>query len=138
MIDLSTENGVAVVARLERELIVWLTTVSPDGQPQSSPVWFVWDQGEFLVFSLAVTPRVRNIRANPRVALNLNSDPTADDVVTFEGEARIVEAVPPPSGVPEFVAKYRHLMDENSWTVERYFTDYPLPIRIRPTRLRLG
>jgi len=138
MIDLTTEKGAAVAARLERELIAWLTTVSPDGQPQSSPVWFVWDDGEFLVFSLAVTPRVRNIRANPRVALNLNSDATGDDVATFEGEARIVEAVPPPSGVPEFVAKYRHLMDEYGWTVERYFTDYPLPIRIRPTRVRFG
>ncbi len=138
MIDPTTEKGAALAARLETELIVWLTTVSPAGQPQSSPVWFVWDEGEFLIYSLAVTPRVRNIRANPRVALNLNSDATADDVVTFEGEARIVDASPPPSGVPEFVAKYRHLMDENGWTVERYFTDYPLPIRIRPTRLRLG
>ena len=113
--------------------------MSPDGQPQSSPVWFVWDGGEFLVFSLAITPRVRNIRANSRVALNLNSDATGDDVVTFEGEARIVEAVPrPPRACPSSSRSTAHLMDEYGWTVERYFTDYPLAIRIRPTRVRFG
>ena len=91
-----------------------------------------------LVYSLTVTPRVRNIRANPRVALNLNSDATASDVVTFEGEARIVEGAPLPSDVPTFIAKYRHLVEEYGWTVEAYAADYPLAIRIRPTRLRLG
>jgi PPOX class probable F420-dependent enzyme len=138
MIDPTTERGAAVTKRLEHELVAWLTTVSPDGQPQSSPVWFVWDEGEFLVYSLVVTPRVRNIRANPRVAVNLNSDATASDVVTFEGEARIVADAPLPSGVPAFRAKYRHLIEAEGWTVDGHAADYPLAIRVRPTRVRFG
>ena len=33
------------------EKIAWLTTVDPDGQPQASPIWFLWDDGEVLLFS---------------------------------------------------------------------------------------
>lgn len=138
MLETTTQAGAAAARRLETELIVWLTTVTPDGQPQSSPVWFLWDGGEFLVYSLAVTPRVRNIRANPRVSVNLNSDATASDVVTIEGEARIVPDAPLPSGVPAMIAKYRHLIEQSGWTVDKYAADYPTAIRIRPTRFRFG
>jgi PPOX class probable F420-dependent enzyme len=138
MLDTSTAVGATAARRLETELIVWLTTVSPAGQPQSSPVWFLWDDGEFLIYSQAVTPRIRNIRANPRVSVNLNSDVTASDVVTIEGEARIVPDAPLQSGVPAMIAKYRHLIEEYGWTVDGIAADYPTAIRIRPTRFRFG
>ncbi len=138
MLDTTTEAGAAAVRHLETELIVWLTTVRPDGQPQSSPVWFLWDGGEILVYSLAVTPRIRNIQANPRVSVNLNTDATASAFVTIEGEARIVPDAPLPSGVPAMIAKYRHLIEGSGWTVDGYAADYPTAIRIRPTRFRLG
>ena len=32
-------------------MIGWLTTVTPDGQPQTFPIWFLWDDGEMLVYS---------------------------------------------------------------------------------------
>jgi PPOX class probable F420-dependent enzyme len=138
MLDTTTKAGQEAARRLETELIIWLTTVSPAGQPQTSAVWFLWQDGEFLVYSLAVTPRIRNIQANPRVALNLNSDSTADDVVTIEGEARVDPAAGLPSSVPAMIAKYRHLIEQYGWTVDRYAADYPTAIRIRPTRFRFG
>ena len=76
VIDPAKPSGAHALQRLEREAIIWLTTVTPEGQPQSSPIWFVWRDEEILVYSLAETPRVTNIEANPRVALNLNSTPT--------------------------------------------------------------
>ena len=138
MLDTTTKAGQDAARRLETELVIWLTTVSPAGQPQTSAVWFLWQDGEFLVYSLAVTPRIRNIEANPRVALNLNSDSTADDVVTIEGEARVDPAASLPSSVPAMIAKYRHLIEQYGWTVDRYAADYPTAIRIRPTRIRFG
>jgi PPOX class probable F420-dependent enzyme len=138
MLDMTTEAGRGAALRFETELVIWLTTVNPGGQPQSSPVWFLWEGGEFLVYSLAATPRIRNIRANPRVALSLNSDATAEDVVTIEGDARIDEGAPLPSGVPAMIAKYRHLIEQYGWTVEWYAANYPTAIRIRPTRFRFG
>jgi len=135
--DPSTEVGAAVISRLERELIAWLTTVDPAGQPQSSPVWFLWDQAEVIVFSRAGAPRARNIAANALVSVHLNSDETASDVVTFEGVARLVAGAPPASAMPTYQAKYGDLIKSYGWTPESFSADYPDPIRIRPIRLRL-
>jgi PPOX class probable F420-dependent enzyme len=138
MLDLTTETGAAAAERLERELVIWLTTVRPDGQPQTSAVWFQWRAGEILLYSLDRTARVTNIEANPKVALNLNSDPEADNVLTIEGEARIDRSAGPPSSVPAWIAKYRHLIEAYDWTIDDYAARYPLAIRIRPTRFRFG
>lgn len=138
MLDLTTEAGAAAAERLGRELIVWLTTVRPDGQPQSSAVWFLWQDGEILVYSRAGTPRIRNIESNPKVSMNLNSDSEADDVVTIEGEATIDRAAAGPISDPDMIGKYRELIERYGWSVEKYSVDYPLAIRIRPTRFRFG
>lgn len=139
MLDLSTDKGTAAARRLETELVVWLTTVTPAGQPQSSAVWFLWRDGEFLVYSLLDSPRVRNLEANPKVALHLVGDAEANNVLSIEGEARIDRTAGGPDSVPEFIAKYRHLVvDQSGWTVEQYAGHYPLAIRIRPIRFRFS
>jgi len=57
--------------RLGEEKIAWLTTVRRDGQPQSSPVWFLWRDGEIIVYSRPTTQKVRNVQAHPKVAVHL-------------------------------------------------------------------
>ena len=136
--DPATEAGRAVIARLETELIAWLTTVTADGRPQSSAVWFLWTEGEFVVYSRAGAPRARNVAANGHVSIHLNSDRTGDDIVTFEALARLEPGSPPASAVPAYLAKYGWLIKANGWTPDSFSRDYPDPIRIRPTRLRLG
>ena len=73
---------------------------NPDGQPQSSPVWFLWEDGEILVYSRRRAPRNENIRERPLVSFNLNTDATGDEVVTMEGVARIDPAGPDVSANP--------------------------------------
>ena len=51
MPDDSTEIGARAERRLREEEIAWLTTVRADGQPQSVPVWFLWDGDAFLIYS---------------------------------------------------------------------------------------
>lgn len=43
MPDTTSEAGGHAERRLREERIAWLTTVRADGQPQSVPVWFLWD-----------------------------------------------------------------------------------------------
>ena len=62
MLDLSADAAAALDERLRAEDIGWLTTVTRDGQPQSSPVWFLWDDDEFLVYAQPRSPKVRNIQ----------------------------------------------------------------------------
>jgi PPOX class probable F420-dependent enzyme len=136
--DVTTPAGARAMERLRTELIAWLTTVTAEGQPQSSPVWFLWEDGEIVLCSLATTPRVRNVRANPRVAVNLNSDREGGDIVTLEGEARIVEHDLPSATETSYRAKYLDKIHEYGWTWESFRRDYPVVVRIRPTRARLG
>jgi PPOX class probable F420-dependent enzyme len=122
--------------RLDGELVVWMTTVNPVGQPQTSPVWFLVQDEVIVVYSLRDTPRTRNIRANARVCLNLNSTPSGGEVVILEGTAEIAEDGPPPSEDEEYVAKYADAMDDLGMTPESFAADYPVRIHVHPTRLR--
>lgn len=126
----------AAELRLQQELIVWLTTVTATGRPQTSPVWFLWEGDEFLIYSLADTARVRNLRANPHVALNFDGDGVGGAVVTFEGVARVVADAPPACAVAEYVEKYRDEMTRHGWTPEEFSRRYPVAIRITPQRVR--
>jgi PPOX class probable F420-dependent enzyme len=137
VIDRTTRAGARAVERLERDLILWLTTVTAGGQPQTSPVWFLWDGGEILVFSRADTPRPANIRANPLVAATFDGDGDGGDVVSIEGEARIARERAVLADVPAaYVEKHAAKLAEHGWTMESMLVDYPVEIRIRPTRVR--
>ncbi|MGZ8437887.1 MAG: pyridoxamine 5'-phosphate oxidase family protein [Candidatus Limnocylindrales bacterium] len=137
-LDPATEAGARALDRLEHELMGWLTSINPDGQPQSSPIWFLWRDGKVIVYSHVRAPRNANVEANRRVSFNFNTDPDGDDVVTMEGEARIDLGLPPSSAVEAFQAKYGHLVDRYGWTPEWLSENYPVPIVITPTRWRLG
>ena len=137
MIDPTTKVGAHAIRRLERDLILWLTTVTPRGQPQPSPVWFLWLDGEVLVLSRADTPRAANIRANPRVALSFDGDGEGGDIVVLEGEARIVHERATVADVPPaYVDKYAARLAAFGWTMQSMLADYPVEIRLRPTRVR--
>ena len=131
MIDPQSKAG----RRLASDLIGWLTTVSPNGTPQTSPVWFLWDGDEFLVYSLE-SARVRNVRANPRVSLHLDGNGMGGDIVTLEGMARIAADEPSAAETPAYLAKYQERLDTYGWSPEKFATDYPVAIRVTPTRLR--
>src|SRR5262245_51029252 len=93
-IDTSSEFGARAARRLREELIYWLVTTGPDGTPQPSPVWALWDEATFLVYSQADTPKLRNIAARPRVAVHLDGDGRGGDVVIVTGDARIATDAP--------------------------------------------
>jgi PPOX class probable F420-dependent enzyme len=123
--------------RLRAEPIAWLTTVAPSGQPQSTPVWFLWADGEFLVYGAARGPKMRSIEANPRVSLHLEGNGQGGANVIFEGTARLDPAGPRAADVPAYVAKYAGLIERNGWTPASFSDLYPHVIRVAPTRARI-
>jgi PPOX class probable F420-dependent enzyme len=90
MLDTTSEARPRVEERLRNEEIAWLTTVRPNGQPQSVPVRFLWDGEGFLVYSRPGVRKLRNIEANPRINLNLNSNENGGDVVRAECVAEVL------------------------------------------------
>ncbi len=89
-IDFSSEGGKRALERLEHEQVIWLTTVSSKGKPQSSPVWFLWRDETFVIYSQPDMPKLKAIRRNSHVSLHLNSSETGEDIVILEGTAQIV------------------------------------------------
>jgi PPOX class probable F420-dependent enzyme len=122
-----------VQKRLKRELIIWLATVGADGHPHVVPVWFWWDGKSVLVYSVP-GQKVRDIKANPNVALHLNSDTVGDDLVRIDGTAKIDSRQPPAYKVPNYVRKYRDQIKGFDWTPKIFSDRYHHAIRITPTR----
>lgn len=118
-------------------MIVWLTTVRSDGQPQTSPVWFLWDGQDFLIYSQPQTQKLRNIARNPAVSLNLDSDGTGGEVVTIEGSAEMVSDAPSAEAIPEYVDKYRDHIAALGFTPEGFARSYSQAIRVTPRRARV-
>jgi PPOX class probable F420-dependent enzyme len=134
-LDPSTPFGARVARRLTDELIGWLVTVNGRGAPQPSPVWFLWDDGSILLYSQPDTAKLRNIAANPRVALHLNDDGRGSDVVIISGRVEGSDD-PPAHEVQAYVDKYAGLIQGNGWTPESFAADYSVPLRVRATGLR--
>lgn len=124
--------------RLRSEVILWLTTVRADGQPQSSPVWFLWDGRTVLIYSLPSSQKVPNIRRSSNVSLHLNDDGVGGDIVTIEGTASIGEGEAPVSDVPEYVDKYRQHIADLGADPESFGRAYSAAIRVTPTRWRIA
>ena len=123
--------------RLAREPVIWLTTVRSDGQPQTSPVWFVWDGTSFLIYSMPSSQKVPNIRGNPKVSLNLDGNGTGGGIVSIEGEARIDESAPAIPEVEAYVVKYAEMIRAMGAEPEPFAKEYSTPIRVTPTRRRI-
>ncbi|MEV6273983.1 TIGR03667 family PPOX class F420-dependent oxidoreductase [Nocardia sp. NPDC051832] len=135
VVDTATPLGAKVAPRLEQEGLIWLTTVGVSGTPQPNPVWFQWRDGEFLIFSEPDQAKLRNIKRNPRVALNLNTN-GGYDVGVLTGDARVEESAPSADELAAYAAKYAKGLESLGMSAEKFFATYSVAIRVTPDRLR--
>lgn len=137
MIDLNSKFGRAVKRHLRNEYVVWLTTVDSNFMPQPRPVWFIWEQDSFLIFSQAKAHKVAHIKTNPKVALHFNTDETGDrHVIVFTGEASVDADCPPAHQVPAYFEKYKNGIAGLDMIPEGFSSEYSVAIRIHPAEVR--
>ncbi len=134
-IDSNDARGAEVIERLKSDRIGWLTTVATDGTPQTSPIWFLWRGQDILVYSLE-SARARNVENHPRVSLNLDGNGLGGDIVVIEGTAEIDDDHSSCVDNPDYLAKYKPVMDGNGWTPEWFAERYCVPVVITPTKYR--
>ncbi len=68
-----------------------VATLGPGGEPQSTPVWFIWD-GQHLKFSLTTTrQKYRNLQRDPRIAVSLVDPQNPYRSLEIRGVARLEE-----------------------------------------------
>ena len=92
--------------------------VAPDGTPRVLATWFTWT-GEVLAMpTFLAAPHVRHaagrvqaLRANPDVAVTIDTETFPPEVLTIRGRVEITEV----DGIPaEYAAAARRYMDEDA------------------------
>ena len=116
-----------------KTLTAWFTTVTPDGRPQSTPVWFLWLEDQVLVYGDHRAKRNRNLDRNPHVNLHLNED-EGGGLVVIQGTARIDADHPQAVDHEGYLAKYGDLIDKWFKGPAGFSQIYSMPILITPTR----
>jgi Pyridoxamine 5'-phosphate oxidase len=100
----ATMTWAEVSERLAAARTYWLDTTLPSGGPHAAPVWGVVIDGILYLYTVRSTVKARNLAADPRVVIHLES---AEDVLIVRGTA---EDLGPPAQVPAVVgalsAKY--------------------------------
>jgi PPOX class probable F420-dependent enzyme len=135
LFDPSTDYGARVARRVDQDQIGWLVTVDAAGVPQPSPIWFLWHDESFLIYTKPDAPKVRNIAANPAVALHLDGDGHGGDIVVFTGTAELLTAHAT-EPIPSYVDKYRDGIVSIGHTPESMIAEYSGLIKVTPTKLR--
>jgi PPOX class probable F420-dependent enzyme len=133
---LSPDRRARVEIRLQTNLMAWLTTVSPAGRPNSVPVWFLLrDDDSVLIYSEPGKAKLRNLNANPNVALGLDVTDIGRDIIRIEGTAVRAAGHPLADQVPEYAAKYTERIGAIFGTVEKFAAAFTEAIVITPSRL---
>ncbi|NLU70245.1 pyridoxamine 5'-phosphate oxidase family protein [Streptomyces sp. HNM0574] len=105
--------------RLTDETDAWVATASRDGHPCLVPLWFLWDNGTFLLCTRRTTPTARNL-ADGEAPVTLSLGHTRD-VVLVQGTGRTVDATElPTASADAFAARFDwDPRDDPDWTYLR-------------------
>lgn len=118
-----------------------LTTVMPDGQPQTTPVWCNRDGDDILINTMQHFRKARNMLANPRVTLliydprnplhNIEIRGTVIEMTTDGAEEHLDALTQLYSGRPDL-----HFFGDEV-PADLRATHQPVKIRIQPARIRV-
>jgi len=68
-----------------------VATIMPDGRPQLTPNWYLWDGERFWVSTLDWTVKVRNAKRDPRITLCIDGTGRRTNYVQVFGTCEVVE-----------------------------------------------
>jgi PPOX class probable F420-dependent enzyme len=73
-----------------------VATVSADGAPHASPLWFAWDGTSLWLYSITRSKRWADLRRDPRVAVVVDAGHAYDELrgVELSGSVEFVGEVP--------------------------------------------
>ena len=138
MLDFNTKFGRYASKHIKREYFIWLTTVDSSGTPQPKPVWFIWENNSFLIFSQAKAHKLNHSKKNANVALHFNTEDKKGEkrLIIFTGTATIDEDCPPAHRIRAYMRKYKGGINDLNATPEQFAQEYSVAIRINPTNVR--
>jgi PPOX class probable F420-dependent enzyme len=105
---------------LEEETNLILATVRGDGSPQMSPVWYLWEDGKFVISTITRTAKWWNLKRDPRCSVCVD-DPVSGKMVVAYGVAELDDG-DVWDKTWDLVAKYREPKDVQEH-MDRIFKD---------------
>ena len=68
--------------------IAVVATAGPSGKPHAMPIWYLWRNGKVLFHTGGDSKKMRNLRANERISVVVDTKVAPYKVVVIEGKAR--------------------------------------------------
>jgi hypothetical protein len=97
--DLELLQHPASVALLKSTIPARLAYVWTDATPRVVPIWFYWNEREFVLASPPTEPKLKALSRNPKVALTIDDNNFPHKVLLVRGTARLQTV---PGIVPEY------------------------------------
>lgn len=136
-IDFSTDFGQKALSQLQTEHVVWLTTIGASSNtPQPNVVWFLYQDGDVIIYTQPGYQRLKNLAKNSRVSLNFNSAEDGEQMTIFTGTAIVDPTIPPVIVNAAYVEKYDHWLAHINTTAQKMSDEYTVAIRIKLENLR--
>ncbi len=111
-----------------------LATISPSGKPQATPVWFQVDDDHILINTSKGRVKLRNLQANPHVALEVHDLANPYQYVQIRGKVVKIDPASGARDIDRLSQRYRG----NPYSYPP--TDAPanrVSIRIRPNAVNV-
>jgi PPOX class probable F420-dependent enzyme len=116
MSDLFTDRQIRFI---RRPRILRLATINADGTPHVAPVWYRFEDGQFLILTDAGSQKHRNIERDPRVTLCIDDETPPYHTVLVRGGAAVAK---PLGEAWRLALAVRYLGDDNG---RRYVEQNP-------------
>ncbi len=89
-----------------------LAYIGTDNTPRVVSLWFHWTGHELVMATFAPSPKIGALRANPNVAITIDTDGFPPDALLIRGQASVSEIA---GAVPEYaLAAHRYLGEEDA------------------------
>lgn len=96
---------------LASKALAHVATIGPHGEPQSTPVWFIWDGTQLRIGQTEGQQKLKNLRRDPRIALSIVD--LANPYRYLEIRGRVVVEEPDPDGAFLRQMSVKYIGDES-------------------------
>jgi general stress protein 26 len=118
---------------LQQPVIVRVTTISADGYPHTTPVWFMLDGDDLLIFGNRNTRKMKNILHNPKGSLAIGGDLVGTPTYLIQGDFTI-EDDPDHAWATKITRHYEPPEKAEEWLESWKELDFVV-LRLKPRRV---
>jgi len=135
LLDMTDKRQAHIDARLRSDLMMWLSTVRPDGRAHIVPVWFLWQDDVLYIFSKP-DQKIRNLSQNKSAMVGVDDTKGGDDPIMLGGNVELLKHGDLTPGIQDaYAEKYLERMQASNWAMDWYVNEYSEVIRFTPTKV---